>query len=347
MNFLTLLTDELRPIFDESSKIAFSIGNLSVAWYAIIIMSGAIAAALFGYYYYGVRLKIDGDLVCEGVALGIFFGVLGARLYYVAFAGDHYDNFLDMINPRGGGLAIHGVVIALAIYLPIWTKYRHIKLITLLEIAVPLVMFCQAVGRWGNFMNQEAFGSLIKYPGFVDATQKLTDANLLAQREFLSKLFIPKFIIDRMYIPYSSASGFTVAGYYHPTFLYESFFNLIGFIAYMIVRKKWKKVLVGDAISFYLVWYGALRIFIESLRTDPLMLGPFKQAQLISVAMIIIGIVLFVLRRVKKWYMVSSYDALYGEDACLMYPGFEASPKEKTSFFGKKKEENNEKKDQE
>ena len=80
-------------------------------------------------------------------------------------------------------------------------------------------MFCQAVGRWGNFVNQEAFGSLFKFPGFVDVNTALTDANLLAQREFLSKLLIPNFIIDRMYIPYSSASGWTVAGYYHPTFL--------------------------------------------------------------------------------------------------------------------------------
>ena len=315
------LTTELRPVFSESSKIAFSLFGLDVTWYALIILTGAIVGSIIGYFVFAKKLNFTSDLLFEGLALGLLFGVIGARLYYVLFYGHHFDSFWDMINPRSGGLAIHGALIATAIFLPIWCKLRHVKLLTLIEIALPLIMLAQVFGRWGNFVNQEAFGGLVKYPGMVDEYQALTDANLAAQREALHKLLIPNFIIDRMYISSSPASGFTVAGYYHPTFLYESLLNLLGLSVYMIVRKFVKKIYVGESLNFYLIWYGAVRFFIESLRTDPLMFfnTGIKVAQLISVIFIILGVTFIILRRVFKWKLVSARDALYGEGSTMIY----------------------------
>ena len=202
----------LRPTFDSSSKLFLNLGKIQITWYAVIILGGAIICSLIAYYRYLKRMGMSIDTLSEGLAFGLLFGILGARLYYVAFSGEHYDNLLEIINPSKGGLAIHGAIIAVCIYVPIYCKIRHLDLLPLLEILFPVFMMCQAIGRWGNFVNQEAFGPLIKYPGMISDTATLNDAALIAQREFLSKLLIPNFIIDRMYIPYSSASGWTVAG---------------------------------------------------------------------------------------------------------------------------------------
>ena len=310
----------LTPIFDESSKLLLNLDKFQITWYAVIILGGALICSIIAYYRFLKRLGMSFDMLSEALAFGLFFGILGARLYYVIFSGHHYDGLLEIIDPRKGGLAIHGAIIAVCIYAPIYCKIRKINLLTILEILFPVFMMCQAIGRWGNFINQEAFGPLINFPGMTDNLTSLTDANLIAQREFLSKLLIPEFIIDRMYIPYSTASGFTVAGYYHPTFLYESVFNVLGVLIYTTLRKYVKKIYVADGLSFYLIWYGILRFFIESLRTDALMIGNtgIKVAQLISCIFIIIGITLAVLRRVFKYRLISCYDALYSTDATLL-----------------------------
>ena len=274
------------------SKIAFQIGSFHVAWYAVIILSGALLGTLFGYLYFGKRLGITSDLVSEGLALGLLFGIFGARLYYVAFSNQTYSSFIDVINPSNGGLAIHGGLIAVGIYLPIWCKIRKIDIITLLEIALPLIMFAQCVGRWGNFVNQEAFGPV-------------------TTKETLQHLLIPNFIINNMYIN---------GAYHHPTFLYESVANLIGLTIYQIVRKYNKKLYVGDAVPFYLIWYGIVRFLIEILRTDALIIGSsgIKIAQVVSITMIVAGITIFILRRVFKFRLMSCYDALYSDKGSLM-----------------------------
>lgn len=278
--------------FLATPRIAFSIGNLTVTWYAIIILSGALIGTIFGYLHFGKRLGMSVDLVSEGLAFGLLFGILGARLYYVAFSGQHYANLIEVINPAKGGLAIHGGLIAVAIYLPIWCKLRHVDAITLLEIALPLIMFAQCVGRWGNFMNQEAYGP--------ETT-----------KEFLQRLLIPNFIIENMYID---------GAYHHPTFLYESVANLIGLTIYQIVRKYWKKIYVGDGIAFYLIWYGLVRFNIEILRTDALLIGSsgIKIAQVVSILMFVSGTAIIILRRVFKFKLISCYDALYAEGATII-----------------------------
>ena len=334
LNKWHIFLNNLRPLFDDSSRYAFSLFGIEIAWYAVIILTGAMISAFFGYYYYAKRLGLSSDNVFYGVALGLFFGVLGARLYYVIFTAStgeiQYNSLLEIINPRDGGLAIHGGVIATIIFLVTFCKLRHIKLLYLLEIVMPLVMFSQAIGRWGNFVNQEAFGGLVQVEGLdisaLTSSTILPNSVLEAQREALSNLLIPNFVIDRMYIPYSSAGGFICAGYYYPTFLFESVLNFVGVTAYFIARKYCKKIVIGDALSFYLIWYGAVRIFIESMRTDPLMLGNtnIKVAQLISIIMIIGGIVIAIVRRVLKYKLISCQEGLYGKNSSLMLEGYHA-----------------------
>ena len=114
-NFLILLTD-LRPVIDPDSKVAFSLFGIPIAWYAVIILSGALIATIYGYYRFGKPLGLSSDTVFSGLVLGLLFGIIGARLYYVIFTASsgeiHYDSFMDVINPRNGGLAIHGGIIA-------------------------------------------------------------------------------------------------------------------------------------------------------------------------------------------------------------------------------------------
>jgi len=195
---LYFLTD-LRPVFDESDKIAFSIGSLTVAWYALIIMTGAIIGTLFGYFYFAKKLYLDSDTLITGMTIGVLVGILGARLYYVLFnfKNMNINSFLDIISPRGGGLAIHGAILAELIFLPIFCKKKKVDLIVLLEIAMPLIMFAQVVGRWGNFINQEAFGGLVPFTGEIE-NGMLSNEQLLEQRALLHKMLVPDFVINRM-----------------------------------------------------------------------------------------------------------------------------------------------------
>ena len=158
-----------------------------------------------------------------------------------------------------------------------------------------------------------------------------------------------------MYIQSSSATGFICAGYYYPTFYFESIANLIGIVIYMIIRKYWKKVLVGDGISFYLIWYGIVRLFIELMRTDPLMLGKtgIRVAVLTSIIYIILGLVFLIVRRILKYKMISCKEALYDSNSSIMEEGFE-TPKEPfifkkiVDFFKRKNsEEDNSQEDEE
>ncbi len=339
MNLLHFLTN-LRPIIDERSKVAFTIFGIDIAWYAVIILTGAVIVAIYGYYRFAKPLGANSDTVFTGVVLGLFFGILGARLYYVIFdvsKGGTYDSLLDVINPRGGGLAIHGGVIGATIFVIIYCKIKHVKLIYIFEIVMPLIMFAQVVGRWGNFVNQEAFGGLVKVEGLdinaLTSSSVLSDNILQAQRDALSHLLVPKFIINRMYVASSDAEGFICSGYYYPTFYFESLANFIGVTIYMIVRKYWKKILVGDGISFYLVWYGIVRFIIETMRTDPLMIGNtnIKIAEVVSVLCLVAGILFFIMRRIFKYKMIPCKEALFSTSSSIMEDGYR-SPKEPFFF---------------
>lgn len=285
-----------------------------IRWYAICILGGACLVALYGYYCYLKKVGLDSDSTLTGLTLGLVFGILGGRLYYVLFehSGISFDEgvlkgILSIINPASGGIAIHGAIYGATLFILVFCIVKKLKFIELIEIVLPVFMLAQVIGRWGNFFNQEAYGPLVNgYTSFP-----LSDANLIEQRETLRHLLVPDFVIDQMYLRSAvEVDGVItyVQGYYHPTFFYEGIANLIGALTYINIRKRSNKVYTGDAVCFYLTWYGLVRFFIEILRQDPLTFEIFnieiKVAVLTSVLFFVAGIVLFILRRILKFHLV-------------------------------------------
>ncbi len=277
--------DEIEPL---ESSIFFSLFgiDIEIRWYAICIIIGVIIALIFGIRW-SKRLNIKEEYLYWGLALGLIFGLLGARLYFCLFNFSYYkeEPWGIITNIGDGGLAIHGGLLATAIFVIIYCKILKINIFKIVEIVAPGFLIAQACGRWGNFFNQEAHGGLV--PGYPDID---------AQRIWL-KSFLPNFIVNQMYIDDYNPGIVEATGYYQPTFLYESIWNLIGFILILLLRKFYKKYQLGDALFFYLVWYGVGRFIIEFMRTDALILGTLKIAQVVSIIMILLGIVGFAIKR--------------------------------------------------
>ena len=258
----------------------FSIGDLSIRWYSVLILLGMIIAVRLAERE-SKKFKFEKAFIFDIALWIIIFGIIGARLYYVIFNFELYRNdLLGILKVWNGGLAIHGGILAGLITLVIYCKKKDIKILRVTDIAVPSLIIAQSIGRWGNFFNSEAHGPMTTL-------------------ENLQNLHIPNFIIE----------GMKIGGvYYHPTFLYESIWCLIGFIILLIVRKYYKSLKCGQLTCIYLMWYGVGRLFIESLRTDSLMLGSLKVAQLISIAMIVVGILFFLYLCFNKLRKGKYYD---------------------------------------
>ncbi|HHW99820.1 MAG TPA: prolipoprotein diacylglyceryl transferase [Acholeplasmataceae bacterium] len=285
-------TDSLGNEIIHFNQIAFSIFGRGIYFYAIAIITGIGIA-----YFYGAhiarKIGFSEDNLFDGFIMGTIIGILGARIYYAIFSwkeGGFDKDPLRVITGffnEEGGLAIHGAVIAAAIFAYFFCKKRKEDIFKLGEMLFPGFFIGQIFGRWGNFFNKEAHGGPIR-------------DTVLASREFLEKLPIPRFVVDQMYIN---------GTYMHPTFLYESVWNLIGLILVITIRKKTKKYWYGDAVLFYMVWYGIGRFFVESLRTDALLFNflgmELRIAQVVSILMIVAGITLFILRRIFKVKPVS------------------------------------------
>lgn len=285
----------LVPYSDTLIEINLGFMDLTIKWYAFFILTGAFIALFLGMRI-AKKFGINPDLVFNGFVWGLVIAIIGGRLYYVIFEWSRYkDNLIDILKIYEGGLAIHGSIIATVIFVYFYAKKHKLDVYVLIEMVTPGFLLAQAVGRWGNFMNQEAHGPIIDEP------------TLDLQRAFLSdKLHLPDFITNQMFIRPPSVA---VAGYYHPTFLYESLWNIAGVIIILLLRK-YKNYWIGDAIAIYLIWYSIGRFFIEALRTDSLMLGSIKVAQLISIVLILVGIAVLVLRRVFKIRPKSYIDSL-------------------------------------
>lgn len=254
--------------------IAFSIFGLEIRWYGILIASGIMVGMLIAQL--NCRIKnISFDNFLDTFLVSLIPGVIGARLYYVAFEFENYkDNLMSIFNIREGGLAIHGVLIFGIGTAYIYSKIKKINFWDMADIAAPSFAIAQAIGRWGNFMNGEAHGGAVSY-------------------EFISKF--PEFIQKGMYIDGS---------YYHPTFLYESLWNLALFIILMIIIYNRQDHRRGIVIFSYIALYSLGRLFIEGMRTDSLMIMGFRAAQIVSLLGIIIGIIgiIIIKRRKKTWF---------------------------------------------
>lgn len=253
------------------NPVAFSIGSFGIRWYGILIVVG-IFAGMFLAYYNSKKLDLDFEKILDGFLVSFPCAVIGARAYYVFFEWDNFkSNLLSIFNLRTGGLAIHGGLIGGFLGAVIYCRVKKIKIMKYLDVTAPSLILAQAIGRWGNFMNGEAHGDVVTY-------------------DFISRF--PVFIQKGMYID---------GQYYNPTFLYESFWNLIVFAILMIILYKKKKNENGIVIASYAVLYSAGRLFIEQLRTDSLMIGNIRVAQLISIVGIVIGIIyIFYIKKYSK-----------------------------------------------
>lgn len=260
------------------SRIALDLGFIQIYWYSIMILIGM----LFGLAVIYREIKkqnINSDFFTNLAFYAIIIGIISARAYYVLFNLDYYSqNVLEIFEIWNGGLAIHGGLLGGGLFALFYCKKYKVNTYKILDICVVGLILAQAIGRWGNFFNQEAYG-------------------MLTTKEALISQHIPDFVIKGMYINGS---------YYQPTFLYESVWNVIGFVVLLIVRKACKYLKTGQLTGIYLVWYSIGRIFVEGLRGDSLMFGSIKVAQLVSLILIIAGIIL-IIKRNKG----SRFDNLY------------------------------------
>ena len=250
------------------NPVALQLGPISIRWYAICIVSGLILAVYLSMKE-APRKKIDPDDIIDFILIAFPLAIVGARLYYVVFEWGYYSQHPgEIFAIWNGGIAIYGGLLTGALVLYLFSRRRLIEPIDFLDIAAPSVMIAQSIGRWGNFFNQEAYGTAVK-----------------------SLNYLPSFIRDQMYIDGS---------YRQPTFLYESIWNLLGFLLILILRRKPQFLRQGEITAFYLIWYGFGRMIIEGMRTDSLMFAGLRVSQWLSMILILVGLAVILYQRRKK-----------------------------------------------
>lgn len=247
--------------FFENFHTFVSIGSIQIQWYAVCILLGALFAYFLAQYRFK-QLGYDKEILSDYFFSVLFIGIIGARIWYVIFTFDQYiAEPLEIFMIWHGGLAIQGGLIAGLIYSYYFFKKKNIPFFVAGDAILPGVLIAQACGRWGNFFNHEAFGGEVSL-------------------EFLQSLHLPQFIIDNMYIQ---------GAYHHPTFLYESVGNIIAFLIIIFVVRRFQRHTGMQFFSYFLL-YGIVRFPVEGMRTDSLMLGPIRMAQLVSIVFVIVGI---------------------------------------------------------
>ncbi|WP_315119516.1 prolipoprotein diacylglyceryl transferase [uncultured Clostridium sp.] len=244
------------------NPIAFTIFGLPIMWYGILISLGMLLALLLSSYTCKMK-NLNFDILFDTFLISFPMAIIGARLYYVIFSFEDYaDNLWSIFNTRGGGLAIHGGLIFGLTTAFFYLRKKKQNFLEYADVSVPGIILAQAIGRWGNFFNKEAHGGEVTL-------------------EFISKF--PEFIQRGMYIK---------GTYYHPTFLYESIWNVLVCVTLIILLKRSKQP--GTVLFAYIGLYSLGRFFIEGLRTDSLMFGPIRMAQFVSLLGILASIVFLV-----------------------------------------------------
>ena len=260
----------------KMDPVLFRIGNtgIEVRWYGVLICIGMLLA----FWYATTRAKVEKikfDDILDMTLFLLIFGIIGARLYYVIFKFDEFvesgnigKTLYNMVAIWNGGIAIYGAVIAGIITILVFAKVKRMRPAVLVDVAAPAVMIGQILGRWGNFTNSEAYG-----------------------RE--TESFIRMGIMKSL----DNGETFFSTKYVHPTFLYESLWNLLGFILIAIFYKK--KKYHGQIFLMYMTWYGFGRMFIEGLRTDSLYIGSVRVSQLLAGVFFVVGLALLIVNEVK------------------------------------------------
>ena len=241
------------------NPVAFKLFGIEIMWYSILITIGVIIGAILAFRE-AEKIGIGEENLIDLLLFAIPLAVLGARIYYVIFTWDYYSqNPKEILHFRGGGLAIHGAIIAGIIVTVVFSKKRNLDFWSITDCCAPSLALGQGIGRWGNYINQEAYGRATNLPWGI--------------------------LIDGVKV--------------HPTFLYESIGDIFIFFFLLWYRKN-KREVSGEIFLLYIILYSTIRFFIEGLRTDSLMLGPIRIAQLVSVISIIISIIYLNKRRREK-----------------------------------------------
>lgn len=287
------MEETIQPL----SRIFFEFGPIRIYWYGALIGLGVIVGYIMATRE-TVRRGWPKETFADLLLWALPIAIISARLYYVIFRWEHYvDDPIKIFAIWEGGLAIHGGVLGGVLTAVVFAKKRGLSIWKLLDIAAPSILIAQAIGRWGNFMNQEVYGGPVT-------------------REFLEGLMLPRFIIDQMYI-----NGV----YYHPTFLYESIWNLIGVAILLYLRRV--NLRQGEIFFSYVIYYSVGRFFIEGMRLDNLMIGDFlRTAQIASVILIIVFGFLWWYRRYKGLATARYLDE---EPTAKKAPQAKKSPKKK------------------
>lgn len=243
--------------------IAFTIFGIDIRWYGVLIAI-AIGVAVFLACRRAPRHHLDADTMLDVLIWAIPGGLIGARLYYVAFRWSYYGVHPgEILNVRAGGLAIHGGLIGAFLVGYLVCRHKRIDFWDAMDLCIPTIALAQAIGRWGNYFNSEAHGGPTDLPWAI------------------------------------TVDGVTV----HPTFLYESLWCLLLFFVLSAVDRR--RRFVGQTTCWYGLLYSLERFFVEALRTDSLMIGPFKQAQVLSLGVICLSIALYV--RFRKTHPLGKY----------------------------------------
>ncbi len=262
---------------------AFSIGNMHIQWYGILITLGLILALVYALPRMK-RFGLDADRTIDAIIGGVIGGIIGARLYYVLMRWDEYKgNWKEIINTRNGGLAIYGGIIGALLVGLIMCKIRKVKMLPMLDITVIGFLIGQGIGRWGNFINQEAFGT--NTSSFIGMTGGTIQRTISSEMQIGGDL-------------YQEGVNMLWEKPVHPCFLYESLWCLLGFVILSFWSKRRKYD--GQLFLMYLAWYGAERFVVEGLRTDSLMLGNIRVSQALSAVIFVVSVILQIIFFAKR-----------------------------------------------
>lgn len=248
-------------MFASPGPFVLQIGPLSIRWYGLLFATAVLLGTWLAQRE-AIRRGEDPEQLLNAIVFGVMVGLLGARLYYVLFNWGYYGQRpLKILAVWEGGLAIHGGLLAGGLTAVIYSVRKKLPVLTYLDIMAPSAPLGQAIGRWGNFFNQEAFGTPTDLPW---------------------KLYIE---------PYHRPPHLAAYEYFHPTFLYESLWNFLVFaILYFLLRRRLQRI-PGALLLCYVGLYSVGRFFVEGLRIDSLMLGPLRAAQVMSLALIALSLV--------------------------------------------------------
>ena len=275
--------------------------GIDIMYYGMIIVLGMLLGVLLACFR-AKRAGLSPDMIIDFALYAILFSVVGARIYYVVFAWDSFrDNPLSIFNLRTGGMAIYGGILAGVLTAAVYAKIKNVNFYKLADLCVPSLVLGQAIGRFGNFFNREAFGTYTDslFAMQLDRRAVTSDYNcsmaVLEKRYEGHTLALNRIVEIRNNIVYAEGAEYIQV---HPIFLYEVLWNL-GLLVLLLIYSRHKKF-NGELLCLYLIGYGAGRVWMESLRTDPLFLWGTSLAvsELLSILLILIGLFFLVRTRI-------------------------------------------------